>query len=94
MIKTTSSSSGKKTPDPVFNEAFTFHIPVERVQDSELEIRLSLSEGGNSDAVILGKVSAGANSITEVGQQHWSKMLNSPRHPVAEWHSFATSPIL
>ena len=55
MIKTEHSGIAKKTPNPVINEAFTFLIPVEHVQDLELMITLYTSEEENSYTAMLGK---------------------------------------
>ena len=53
MVKSVESSSSKKTPNPVFNEAFVFHIPLERVQDTELVMTLGLED---DPGTIYGKV--------------------------------------
>ena len=88
-MKVVESSVSKKTPNPAFNEAFVFHVPLERIQETEILLTLSISAG--EEGRVIGKVSMGASSTTDVGKQHWSEMLSVPRHPVAQWHNVLIS---
>ena len=90
-MKVVESSVSKKTPNPAFNEAFVFHVPLERIQETEILLTLSTSLGEDHEGRVIGKVSMGASSTRDVGKQHWSEMLSVPRHPVAQWHNVLIS---
>jgi len=84
-VKTVVTNTIKRTSSPVFNEAFVFHVPLERVQDSYINISIITKLEMNGGKII-GKLTIGSQSEANLGRKHWEAMLLSPRRPIAQWH--------
>lgn len=75
----------KGTLNPYYNEAFTFEIPNDQM--SKVHIIVTVYDYdliGTSDPI--GKCSVGLNQAGQ-GQSHWMDMMNTPRRPIANWHT-------
>ena len=89
QIKKTKTSIAKKTLNPVYNEAFVFDVPVHRLSDVSLLVRVldkDLEEEETGSGRLLGKVVVGPDSHTSIGLHHWNCMMTAPRRPIAQWH--------
>ncbi|ESN98313.1 synaptotagmin 1c [Helobdella robusta] len=84
-IKKKKTTIKKCTLNPYYNEAFTFEVPFETIQQTMLVVtvvdydRISCSDPIGQ--VVLGCHSSG----TEL--RHWSDTLANPRRPIAQWHT-------
>ena len=87
-VKTVVTNTIKKTPSPVYNEAFVFHVPVERVKDSYITVSIITKLDRNREKTI-GKATIGSHSEANMGRKHWEAMLLTPRRPIAQWHTIA-----
>ncbi|KAM8787644.1 synaptotagmin-5 [Rhynchonycteris naso] len=75
----------KNTLNPYYNEAFSFEVPCDQVQNVQVELTvLDYDKLGKNEAI--GKVSVGTET-GGVGLRHWADMLANPRRPIAKWHS-------
>ncbi|XP_018621044.1 synaptotagmin-1-like isoform X2 [Scleropages formosus] len=74
----------KNTLNPYYNESFSFEVPFEQIQKTQVVVTvLDYDKIGKNDAI--GKVFVGLNS-TGTELRHWSDMLANPRRPIAQWH--------
>ena len=70
------------------NEAFAFDVPIDRLSNFSLVVRV-LDSG---DRVSLpqtrtnGKAIVGPDAQTSIGLHHWNCMMTTPRKPIAQWH--------
>lgn len=85
-VKTVKTNTVRKSTAPVYNEAFAFHVPVERVKDSYIIIRIFTTVEVIGDKPI-GKIIIGNHSESNLGRKHWEAMLLSTRKPIAQWHT-------
>lgn len=75
----------KGTLNPYYNEAFTFEIPNDQMTKVHIFVTVyDYDLIGSSDPI--GKCSVGLNQ-TGQGQSHWMDMMNTPRRPIANWHT-------
>lgn len=75
----------KNTLSPYYNEAFSFEVPCDQVQNAQVELTvLDYDKLGRNEAI--GRVAVGA-AAGGAGLRHWADMLANPRRPVAQWHS-------
>lgn len=85
-IKTKKTSGKKNTIDPVFNESINFNITPQQLENTSMVITVwdynSKSKDDFVGRIVLGKYGTGPHEYT-----HWSRMLNSQRSAVAQWHS-------
>ena len=87
-MKTVQTTSVQKSINPVYNEAFVFHTPLERIKDTDIVVSLLSSDDITSpQPKMLGKVIVGPVLGTNLGRKHWEAMLSTPRRPVAQWHT-------
>ena len=74
----------KRTLNPVWNEVFTFDVPIDKIRDITFVFtvmdfdRILANEAIGQ--VVIGYRTAGTSL------KHWTDMLNNPRKPVAMWH--------
>jgi len=75
----------KCTLNPYYNESFTFDLPFEYIQSVNLLVTVVDYDrvGGNEP---IGEVELGCQS-KGAELRHWSEMLDTPRRPVAKWHT-------
>ena len=88
QIKKTKTSVQTKTLNPVYNEAFVFDIPLHRLSDVSLLIRVlnSPGKGEEESGRAIGKATVGPDARTSIGLHHWNCMMTTPRKPIAQWH--------
>lgn len=92
QIKKTKTSVVHRTLAPVYNEAFVFDIPVKRLGDVSLVVRLlNVEPDKQGDEQIrsgktIGKATIGPDAKISIGLHHWNCMMTSPRKPIAQWH--------
>jgi len=89
-MKTVQTTSVRKSSSPVYNEAFVFHTPLERIKDTDVVVSVMASDDINSSQPkMLGKLIVGPESGNNLGRKHWEAMLTTPRRPVAQWHGIS-----
>ncbi|CAG5114508.1 unnamed protein product [Candidula unifasciata] len=82
-VKTKKTSCKHNTIDPVFNESVSFNLTHEQVQWPEFYLYLyTYSKDDFVGRVVIGYHGTGAEE-----SQHWRRMLQSERSPVAQWHT-------
>lgn len=86
-MKTVQTSSVRHSSNPVYNEAFVFHAPLERFKDTDIIISVMTYDPNKTAPKMLGKIIVGPESDSNLGRKHWEAMLVSPRKPVAQWHT-------
>lgn len=86
-MKTVQTASIRRSSSPVYNEAFVFHTPLERIKDTDIIVSVMTYGQTNSSPKMLGKVIVGPESDNNLGRKHWEAMLTSPRKPIAQWHT-------
>ncbi|KAL4659559.1 synaptotagmin-1-like isoform X2 [Arapaima gigas] len=83
-VKKKKTTIKKNTLNPYYNESFSFEVPFEQIQKTQVVVTvLDYDKIGKNDAI--GKVFVGLNS-TGTELRHWSDMLANPRRPIAQWH--------
>eukprot|EP00794_Sanderia_malayensis_P012641 gene12641-13939_t len=85
-IKTVQTNTAKKTESPVYNEAFVFHVPLEKIKDATVIIKVIAEGTTNQSEELLGRVVTGTHAGSNLGRKHWEAMLHTARKPVAQWH--------
>ncbi|MPC29243.1 Synaptotagmin-17 [Portunus trituberculatus] len=86
-LKSKKTSVRKNTLTPSFNESFSFHVTSSELREASLVITAWDWNGGVMrdefiGRAVLGKQPSGPNEMT-----HWTNMMGSQRHAVAQWHS-------
>lgn len=85
-IKNKKTSGKKNTIDPVFNESLNFNITPQQLENTSIVATVwdynSKSKDDFVGRIVLGKYGTGPHEYT-----HWTRMLNSQRSAVAQWHS-------
>jgi len=89
--KTVQTSSVRRSTAPVYNEAFVFHTPLERIKETDLIVSVMTYGDNAGQSKTLGKIVVGPKAENHLGRKHWEAMLTSPRKPVAQWHSLNES---
>ncbi|XP_022235811.1 synaptotagmin-6-like isoform X1 [Limulus polyphemus] len=83
-IKKKKTTVKKSTLNPVYNEALVFDVPADNIEDVNLLIKvIDYDRVGANE--MLGCCAIG-NQCIGLGRDHWLKMLDTPRHPVAQWY--------
>lgn len=84
-FKKKKTSVKKCTLNPYFNESFTFEITPEQLPKCHIVLTvLDYDRIGTCDPI--GKIAVGPNQEGK-SLQHWQEMINTPRRPIAQWHS-------
>lgn len=78
----------KCTLNPVFNESFIYDIPADLLPDISIEF-LVIDFDRTTKNEVVGRLILGAHSVTACGAEHWREVCESPRKPVAKWHSLS-----
>ena len=88
-VKTKKTTFKKNTLDPVFNESISFNITPQQLDTTSLVITIwdynSKSKDDFVGRIVLGKYATGPHESS-----HWTRMLQSHRVAVAQWHSMRT----
>jgi len=89
QIKKTKTSVARSTILPVYNEAFVFDVPIDRLSDVSLLVRMLDTYHGDTmrpQTRTIGKTIVGPDAQTSIGLHHWNCMMTTPRKPIAQWH--------
>ncbi|XP_028609090.1 synaptotagmin-11 [Grammomys surdaster] len=78
----------KCTLNPVFNESFIYDIPTDLLPDISIEF-LVIDFDRTTKNEVVGRLILGAHSVTASGAEHWREVCESPRKPIAKWHSLS-----
>ncbi|XP_004589074.2 synaptotagmin-11 [Ochotona princeps] len=78
----------KCTLNPVFNESFIYDIPTDLLPEISIEF-LVIDFDRTTKNEVVGRLILGAHSVTACGAEHWREVCESPRKPVAKWHSLS-----
>lgn len=78
----------KCTLNPIFNESFIYDIPTDLLPDISIEF-LVIDFDRTTKNEVVGRLILGAHSVTASGAEHWREVCESPRKPVAKWHSLS-----
>ncbi|XP_036045316.1 synaptotagmin-11 isoform X3 [Onychomys torridus] len=76
----------KCTLNPVFNESFIYDIPTDLLPEISIEF-LVIDFDRTTKNEVVGRLILGAHSVTASGADHWREVCESPRKPIAKWHS-------
>lgn len=74
----------RRNKDPVWNESFIFHVPVDKVRDMTIVFTVMDFDRVTQNEMI-GQVILGYRT-TGTSLRHWTEMMGNPRKPVAQWH--------
>ena len=89
QLKKTKTSVAKNTLAPVYNEAFVFDVPIDRLSDVSLLVRMldtNTEDGRRPQTKTIGKAIVGPDAQSSIGLHHWNCMMTTPRKPIAQWH--------
>ncbi|XP_057649386.1 synaptotagmin-11 isoform X2 [Chionomys nivalis] len=78
----------KCTLNPVFNESFIYDIPTDLLPEISIEF-LVIDFDRTTKNEVVGRLILGAHSVTASGAEHWREVCESPRKPIAKWHSLS-----
>ncbi|XP_039294897.1 synaptotagmin-9 isoform X2 [Nilaparvata lugens] len=83
------TSVKRNTLSPLYNEALTFDVPSENVNDVSLILKVIDYDRIGSDE-LMGCAAIGSSFIG-TGRDHWLEMLDNPRKPVTQWYHLLES---
>lgn len=87
IMKTVQTSSVRRSTAPVYNEAFVFHTPLERIQDTAINVSVMTYGDAGGQPKVLGQALVSPKADNNLGRKHWEAMLATPRKPIAQWHA-------
>ncbi|XP_016906293.1 synaptotagmin-7 isoform X7 [Apis cerana] len=76
----------KCTLNPVFNEAFSFNVPWEKIRECSLDVMvMDFDNIGRNE--LIGRIQlAGKNGSGASETKHWQDMITKPRQTIVQWH--------
>lgn len=76
----------KCTLNPVFNEAFSFNVPWEKIRECSLVVMvMDFDNIGRNE--LIGRIQlAGKNGSGATETKHWQDMITKPRQTIVQWH--------
>lgn len=87
-VKKRKTVTKKRTSDPVYNEAFVFTLLPDSLDRVSFMISVYTVPRLGGSKKLIGRAVVGPYMFsTGQGLSHWNDMINSPRNPVAQWHS-------
>ncbi|XP_069835308.1 synaptotagmin-15-like isoform X4 [Dendropsophus ebraccatus] len=91
FIKSKKTATVLGTPNPVYNETFSFKLEQNELDTASLSLSvLQNIEGDKSN--LLGRVVVGPFMYTRGRElEHWNEMLNKPKELVKRWHALSIS---
>ncbi|GFS20891.1 synaptotagmin-17 [Elysia marginata] len=84
--KTKKTSCKRNTIDPVFNESVSFNLTQQQLVNASVVVSVWDYNYKSKDDFV-GRVVIGYHASGPQESQHWERMLQSQRSPVAQWHS-------
>ena len=85
-VKSRKTSVKRNTIDPVFNESLSFNVSAEQIHVCSLSVSMWDYNSKSKDDFV-GQFVLGQRSTGDLEDSHWSRMLQSQRSPVAQWHT-------
>ncbi|XP_077113305.1 synaptotagmin-15 isoform X2 [Ranitomeya variabilis] len=91
FIKSKKTAALLGTPNPVYNETFSFKLEQSELDTASLSLSiLQNTEGDKSSGNLLGRVVVGPFMYTRGRElEHWNEMLNKPKELVKRWHALS-----
>ncbi|XP_073430953.1 synaptotagmin-15 isoform X1 [Dendrobates tinctorius] len=91
FIKSKKTAALLGTPNPVYNETFSFKLEQSDLDTASLSLSiLQNAEGDKSSGNLLGRVVVGPFMYTRGRElEHWNEMLNKPKELVKRWHALS-----
>ncbi|KAM8924576.1 synaptotagmin-15-like, partial [Pelodytes ibericus] len=79
------------TPNPVYNETFSFKVEQSELDTASLSLCVLQSKDGDKNHLV-GRVVVGPFMYTRGRElEHWNEMLNKPKELVKRWHTLCIS---
>ncbi|KAI5624598.1 synaptotagmin-6 [Silurus asotus] len=83
-LKKKKTATKKNTLNPTYNEAITFDIPPENMDQISLDVSvMDYDLVGHNEVIGVNRVGSCAEGM---GRDHWNEMLAYPRKPITHWH--------
>ncbi|XP_055714593.1 synaptotagmin-7 isoform X2 [Phlebotomus papatasi] len=76
----------KCTLNPIFNEAFSFSVPWEKIRECSLDIMVMDFDNIGRNELIGRILLAGKNGSGASETKHWQDMISKPRQTIVQWH--------
>ncbi|XP_053307218.1 synaptotagmin-15 [Spea bombifrons] len=90
FIKCKKTAVVRGTPNPVYNETFSFKLEPKELDTASLSLAVLQSRGDGN--LSLGRVVVGPFMYTRGRElEHWNEMLNKPKEMIKRWHSLCVS---
>ncbi|XP_052782510.1 synaptotagmin-15-like isoform X2 [Mya arenaria] len=90
LVKGKKTEIIKKNSNPVFNESFTFKLPVVSLDTANITITAMQHQTGYKDKMI-GKVTIGSFMFARGKElQHWNEMVANQKEQVVNWHTLVS----
>ncbi|XP_073451302.1 synaptotagmin-15 [Aquarana catesbeiana] len=91
FIKSKKTAVVLGTPNPVYNETFSFKLEQSELDTASLSFSVLQNAEGDK-TVLLGRVVVGPYMYTRGRElEHWNEMLNKPKELVKRWHALSIS---
>ncbi|XP_014228308.1 synaptotagmin-7 isoform X2 [Trichogramma pretiosum] len=76
----------KCTLNPIFNEAFSFNVPWEKIRECSLDVMVMDFDNIGRNELIGRILLAGKNGSGASETKHWQDMITKPRQTIVQWH--------
>ncbi|XP_041970164.1 synaptotagmin-7 isoform X6 [Aricia agestis] len=76
----------KCTLNPVFNDAFSFNVPWEKIRECSLDVQVMDFDNIGRNELIGRILLAGKNGSGASETKHWQDMITKPRQTIVQWH--------
>ncbi|XP_023245877.1 synaptotagmin-7 isoform X1 [Copidosoma floridanum] len=76
----------KCTLNPIFNEAFSFTVPWEKIRECSLDVMVMDFDNIGRNELIGRILLAGKNGSGASETKHWQDMITKPRQTIVQWH--------
>lgn len=87
-VKKRKTTTKKRSNNPVYNEAFIFTLLPEGLDRVSFMLSVYTVPRLGGSKKLIGRAVVGPYMFsTGQGLSHWNDMINSPRNPVAQWHT-------
>uniref|UniRef100_A0A6J0TZP3 Synaptotagmin-15 n=1 Tax=Pogona vitticeps TaxID=103695 RepID=A0A6J0TZP3_9SAUR len=91
IIKTKRTNTVTGSPDPLFNETFSFKAEQLDLDTTSLSLSV-LQEAEGDETYLLGCVVVGPYMYTRGKElEHWNEMISKPKELVKSWHALSLS---
>ncbi|NWV44511.1 SYT15 protein, partial [Grantiella picta] len=91
FIKSKKTAALLGTPNPVYNETFSFKVDQTELDTASLSLSVLQSNKGEK-TLLLGRVVVGPFMYTRGKElEHWNEMISKPKELVKRWHALCHS---